>query len=82
MLMVRKIETGFWLCSNHFLKAAQQMAIKEDWEDIGNILINDKDSHHIHIRYRTSNVRNALTAKLAFLHSTLIAKPIRTSNPV
>ena len=23
---------------HHFLKAAQQMAIKEDWEDIGNIL--------------------------------------------
>jgi hypothetical protein len=38
MLMVRRIETGFWICFNHFLKAAQQMAIKEDWKDIGNIL--------------------------------------------
>ena len=57
------------------------MAIKEDWKDIGNILGNDKANHHIYIGYRTHNVRNALTAKLAFLHSTPIAKPIHTSNP-
>ncbi len=58
------------------------MAIKEDWEDIGNILGNDKDNHHIHICCRTSNVRNALDAKAAFLYSTPIAKPIRKSNSV
>tara|TARA_A200000113_G_C8837799_1_gene345828 strand:+ start:305 stop:430 length:126 start_codon:yes stop_codon:yes gene_type:complete len=41
MLMAHSIEIGFWICSNHSSKAAQQMAIKEDWKDIGNILGND-----------------------------------------
>ena len=36
-----RIETGFWICSNHFSKAISRMDIKEDWKDIGNILCND-----------------------------------------
>jgi hypothetical protein len=38
MLMAHRIKIGFWICSNHFSKIAQQMGIKKDWKDIGNIL--------------------------------------------
>jgi len=58
------------------------MAIKEDWKDIGSILGDDEDNHHIHIRRCTCLSCNALPAKAAFLYSTPIAKPIRKSNPV
>ena len=43
---------------------------------------NDINSNYIYICCRNSNVRNALTAKIAFLHSTPIAKSIRKGNPV
>jgi hypothetical protein len=45
-------------------------------------LNDDKNSYDINICFSTSNVRNALNAKAAFVYSTAIAKPIRASNSV
>ncbi|MDA7561902.1 hypothetical protein N8860_09160 [Alphaproteobacteria bacterium] len=58
------------------------MAIEEGLRGIKVTSENDKDNHHIHIRYCTRDVHNPLSAKAAFLYSTPIAKSIRTSNPV
>ena len=58
------------------------MAIKEDWKDIGSILGDDEDNHHIHIRRCTCLSCNALPAKTTFLYPTAIAKSIYSGNPV
>ncbi len=58
------------------------MAIKEDWKDIGSILGDDKDNHHIHICRYTCLSCNALPAKTTFLYPTAIVKPIRKGNLV
>ena len=58
------------------------MAIKEDWKDIGSILGDDKDNHHVSIRRCTCLSCNALPAKTTFLYPTAIAKPICSGNPV
>ena len=58
------------------------MAIKEDWKDIGSILSDDKDNHHIHIRRCTCLSCNALPTKTTFLDTKPIAKPIRLGKPI
>ena len=44
--------------------------------------LDDKDSYHIYICYRTRDGSNALPAKTTFLYPTAIAKSICASNPV
>jgi hypothetical protein len=82
MLMAHRIKIGFSIYSNHSLKSAQQMGIKEDWQDIGNILGIDKDNHHIFIRHCTRTIRCAFLSNITFLNSTPVTKSIRTSNPI
>ena len=48
----------------------------------GKAEIDDKDNHHSPICWRTRLVRNAFLPSITLSSATVIAKPIRTSNPI